>query len=217
MGENVRAAVRAADRARRAGIQVHTFAIGQEALSGPIAPVEMANRTGGLFTPVRHPADIVTAMGEVSLANIESLTVRILTTGREAEEVELALDGTWTALVGLVPGRNRIEVTARASDGSETRREIELQHAPDAQLPEVPPGLVAQRNLLLRARLDTLKQVGLGIERERTEQARRELALQIEQERRQAEERAAVQRRELRLEAEPDAARTARPAEEASP
>jgi hypothetical protein len=144
----------------------------------------------------------------VSLANIESLTVRNLTTGREAEEVELALDGTWTALVGLVPGRNRIEVTARASDGSETRREIELQHAPDAQLPEVPPGLVAQRNLLLRARLDTLKQVGLGIERERTEQARRELALQIEEERKQAEERASQQRRELRLEAEPPAAPT---------
>jgi len=203
MAENVRAAVRAAERARRKGIQVHTFAIGQEALSGPIAPIEMANRTGGVFTPVRHPADIVTAMGEVSLANIESLTVRNLTTGRDADEVKLALDGTWTALVGLKPGRNRIEVTARASDGSEARREIELQHAPDAALPEVPPGLVASRNLLLEARLQTLKEVGLGIERERDEQTRRELALQIEEERRQAEERADRQRRELRLEAEP--------------
>jgi len=217
MGENVRAAVRAADRARRQGIQVHTFAIGQEALSGPIAPVEMAQRTGGVFTPVRHPADIVAAMGEVSLANIESLTVRNLTTDREAEEVELALDGTWTALVGLVPGKNRIEVAARASDGAEARREIEIQHAPDAALPEVPPALVASRNLLLRARLDTLKQVGLGIERERTEQTRRELALQIEQERRQAVERAATQRRELRLEAEPETEPPTPPTQEASP
>jgi hypothetical protein len=206
MAENVRAAVRAAERARRQGIQVHTFAIGQEALSGPIAPIEMASRTGGVFTPVRHPADIVTAMGEVSLANIESLTVRNLTTGRDADEVKLALDGTWTALVGLKVGRNRIEVTARASDGSEARREIELQHAPDAALPEVPPGLVASRNLLLEARLQTLKQVGLGIERERDEQTRRDLALQIEEERRQAQERAARQRRELRLEAEPGTA-----------
>ena len=54
-GENVNAVVRAADRARRAGIKIHSFAIGQEALSGPIAPVEMAHRTGGEFTPVREP------------------------------------------------------------------------------------------------------------------------------------------------------------------
>jgi hypothetical protein len=93
-------------------------------------------------------------------------------------------------------------VYARATDGSESRREITLHYAPGAPLPELPPSLVATKNLLLERRLATLKQVGLGIEREQAERTRGELALEIQRERRQAEERAAAQRRELRIDVE---------------
>ena len=40
--ENVKAVLRAADRSARANIKIHSFAIGPEALEGPVATVEMA-------------------------------------------------------------------------------------------------------------------------------------------------------------------------------
>jgi len=199
---DVRACLRAAERARRAGVKVNTFAIGPEALSGPVATVEMAQRTGGSFTPVRNPADIVSMIEGVSLVDLAEIRVRNLTTKKDAAEVEVRLDGSFGALLDLAPGRNRIEVYARATDGSESRREVTLHYAPGAPLPELPPALVATKNLLLERRLATLKQVGLGIEREAAERTRGELALEIQRERRQAEERAAAQRRELRIDVE---------------
>ena len=214
---DVRAVVRAAERARRAGVKVNTFAIGPEALSGPVATVEMARRTGGSFTPVRNPADIVSMIEGVSLVDLAELRVRNLTTGKDAAEVELRLDGGFAALLDLAPGRNRIEVYARASDGSETRREITLQYAPGAPLPPLPPSLVATKNLLLERRLTTLKQVGLGIEKEQAERTRGELELEIQRERRQAEERATTQRRELRIDVEPGAPAGGAPGPEAKP
>ena len=54
-----RAVWRAARRARRADTRLHSFATGPDALDGPIATVEMASRTRGYFTPVRHPGDLV--------------------------------------------------------------------------------------------------------------------------------------------------------------
>jgi hypothetical protein len=195
---DVRACLRAADRARRAGITVHTFAIGPEALSGPIAPVEMAQRTGGTFTPVRNPADIVSMIEGVSLVDLSELRVRNLTTQKDAAEVDLRMDGGFGALVDLKPGKNRIEVAARADDGTESRREITLHFAPGAPPPQVPGPLAAARNALLERRLATLKQVGLGIEQQRTDQTRREIALEIER----AQARAGEQRRELHIEPE---------------
>ena len=205
LGPNVQAAVRAADRARRAHVQVHTFAIGAEALAGPIAPVEMAERTGGLFTPVRRPGDIGRVIEEVNLANIDEIRVRNATTGAEADELELGPDGSFRALVPLAPGKNRIEVTARASDGAERSETVLLEYAPDAKMPEVPPDYVGARNALLEQRLAALKRVSVDIDRQRAEQARRELALEIERERAQALERAAAQRKELRIEPAPEA------------
>jgi hypothetical protein len=201
LGPNVEAAVRAADRARRAHVQVDTFALGAEALAGPIAPVEMAQRTGGLFTPVRQPGDIGRVLEEeVNLAHIDQVRVRNATTGADADELQLGPDGSFRALVPLAPGKNRVEVTARANDGSERSETVVLQYAPDAKMPEVPADYVTARNALLERRLATLKRVSVDIDRQRTEQARRELALEIEQERAKALERAAAQRKELRLE-----------------
>jgi hypothetical protein len=79
----------------------------------------------------------------------------------------------------------------------------------------VPQNLVPLRNALLERRLQTLKQVGLGIEHEQTERTRREIALAIEEQRRLAEDRAAKQRRELDLEA--GSAEPGAPAQETKP
>jgi len=70
---NTEAVFRAAERARRGGIRIHSFALGPEALEGPLATVEMAARTDGLFTPVRDPGNLLQVVEAVSLTEIETL------------------------------------------------------------------------------------------------------------------------------------------------
>jgi hypothetical protein len=212
---NIRACLRAADRARRKGIKVHTFALGPEALAGPIAVVDMARHTGGTFTPIVNPGDVVSMIEGVNLVDLDSIRIRNLTTQKEAGEIETRIDGGFGALIELAPGKNRVEVVARATDGTESKEVLTLHYAPGAPLPTVPQNLVPLRNALLERRLQTLKQVGLGIEHEQTEKTRREIALAIEEQRRLAEDRAAQQRRELDLEA--GSAEPGAPAKETKP
>lgn len=201
---NVRAVLRAADRARRVGIRIHSFAIGPEALDGPIAPVELAARTQGTFTPVRNPGDIVAVVEAVKLANVEQLYVYNRTAEQEAEFVLISPDGSWSALVPLVPGANEIEVVARAGDGTEARAERRLVFVDGAASPVVPPRLAGVRNRLLERKLIELRRGRLEAEREAADRARKEVLLEIEQERTKARERAERQRKELELEVERD-------------
>ncbi len=136
--DNVRAVLRAANRAHRAEIRIHSFAIGPDALEGPIAPVEIAQRTNGYFTPVRHPADLVNVVEEVSFANLESVVVRSATTGIDAQSFRATADGSFSAFVKMEPGENHIEVHARANDGTEVTRRIAVQFDKNATSPGVP-------------------------------------------------------------------------------
>jgi len=201
--DNVRAVLRAAQRAHRAGLRIHSFAIGPEALAGPIATVEMASITEGSFTPVRHPGGLVTIVDGVSFANIEEIEVRNATNGEEAHYVRSHADGSWDALVPLEPGKNRIEVMALATDGARAQEALTLHYAPDAEDPYVPRELVAKRNELLERRLVEIRRARVTAEREAAEKTRRELALEIERERAKAREAAERQRKELDLEPAP--------------
>jgi len=196
--QNVRSVLRAADQARRTRVTIHTFAIGPEALEGPVAVVEMARVSRGRFTPVRKPGDILQVIENVDFANLDELTVENQTLKQPAIELVQKADGGFGALVPVQPGRNVIEVRARASDGTEARAQVAIQHLPGAGPASTPPELVALRNQLLEKRIVTLRRGRIEAERARTEGVRREL--ELEAERARAEERAAQQRRELKIE-----------------
>jgi len=199
---NVSAVLQSAQRARRAGVRIHSFAIGPEALEGPISTVEMAAITDGLFTPVRHPGRLVQFIEGVSFANIAEVKVRNISSGESAFQARIHADGSWDALVPLQEGENRFEVSARSSDGAEAIRHVTVQHVPGADSPFLPAELVPKHNELLEARLAALRHDRLEAERQRHEEMRRELVLEIERERAAAVERAARQRKELQLEIE---------------
>ena len=203
--DNVRAVLRAANRAHRGGIRIHSFAIGPEALEGPIAAVEMASRTRGYFTPVRNPGDLVDIVEDVSFADIEKVTLEHAKTRAEAHPFRLTADGSWAGFVELEPGSNTIRAVAVADQGASAERRIQvsLVDAPSNEV-ELPVGLVVQRNRLLEDCLLIAKQQRLDRERERNEEIQRALRLEIERERRKARERADQQRKALDLEGETD-------------
>jgi hypothetical protein len=198
--DNVRAVLRAANRAERAAVRIHSFAIGPDALEGPVATVEMAQRTDGFFTPVRHPGDLVNVVEQVSFANLESVLVKSLTSGQAAEHFRSTADGAWAGFVRMQPGKNQLEIRARASDGTEEVRQISVVMAADAPELPLPNELVVARNRLLEDCLQSLKQVRMTTERERAEQVRKDLLVEIERERAKARERADAQRKRLELE-----------------
>jgi hypothetical protein len=200
--DNVDAVLRAASRAGRASIRVHSFAIGPDALDGPVATVEMANRTDGFFTPVRHPGDLVDVVEEVSFANLENVRLRSLTTGNPADHFRATADGSWAGFVALEPGKNEIEVFARTSDGLEKVQTVKVTMREGAEDPPMPDALVVARNRLLEDCLRALKQVRVAVEQERTEAVRKTLLVEIEKERARARARAADQSKRLRLDVE---------------
>jgi hypothetical protein len=183
--ESTRAVFRAADRAARAGVVFHTFGIGETGLSKPAAIVELAKRTGGTFTPVRNPGDLSEVIAEVELATLRP-------------------DGSWNGLVPLVPGRNEIRAVARTTKGQEIAERVAIEYVPGATDPALPPDLLPQRTALLERRLLELKRDRVAAERQAAEQARKELLVEIENERKAAEERAERQRKELEIEATPE-------------
>jgi hypothetical protein len=202
--DNVRAVLRAAGRASRAAIKIHSFAIGPDALEGPVATVEMANRTDGYFTPVRHPGDLVQVVEEVSFANIDHVTLRNRTRKEYAPFFRATADGSWSGLLKLDPGKNLIDVEAHASDGTQATRTLEVTMKPGAPTPEVPEELTAQRNWLLEECLRELKKVRLSAEEKRAEQIRKDLLVEIERERAKARQRADDQRKRLDLQVDKD-------------
>src|SRR5262245_60991941 len=197
--DNVRAVLRAASRAARAGVRIHSFAIGPDALDGPVATVEMASRTDGYFTPVRHPGDLVEVVEEVSFANLENVTLRNVTRKADAAFFRSTADGAWSGLLELNPGKNVIEVLAKATDGTHSTRTLEVMMEPGAPAPSVPEELAAQRNWLLEECLREVKKVRMSAEQERAEQVRKDLMVEIERERAKARQRADDQKKRLEL------------------
>jgi len=201
--DNIRAAISAADRARRARIRVSTVALGPHALEGPVAVVEIAERTGGSFIPVRRMADLLEAIEEVQLTTPVRVEIANRTTGQMAREFRMTPGGSWGAFLPLAPGDNRIEVVARTESGIEARRSITVtldEGAPGAAIPREYDFLASGSfGVCLR----DAKRVELTAEELQRQQVRRELLLEMERERAKARERAARQRKELELELEP--------------
>jgi hypothetical protein len=186
---NEHAVIRAAERAADHGVRVFSFAVGPEALGRPVATVEMARRTGGVFTPVRDPTDLLTAVEAVRFTDVDQLEVRNTTLDVGARRIHLGPDGSFDALVPLRSGKNRIVVRAVVGRFS-AEAERFVHYAPGSARPFVPTDLERRRTRLAAESQD----------REVEVQAGRDAVLEsIERDRRQLERRAARQLKELTI------------------
>jgi len=122
--EDTSLAINAARLAGKAGVKVHVFALGGEALSYPRAAVGIAKESGGTYTPVLRPADALAVIENISLVGVDYVQIVNQTTGQKATQLRLAADGFFSSAVPVAEGRNQIDVVARASDGSIGRDSI---------------------------------------------------------------------------------------------
>ncbi len=121
-------AINAARLAGKAGIKVNVFALGEEALSYPRAAVGIAKESGGAFTPVLRPADVLAAVENISAVGVDYVQVINQTLGQRATQIRLGADGFFSSALPVAEGRNQIEVLARASDGSNGREAITIYY-----------------------------------------------------------------------------------------
>jgi Mg-chelatase subunit ChlD len=63
--EDMLAAIDAAQLAKVAGVMMNVYGLGPSAIDYPVAATEMAKATGGLYTPVRRPGDIVALLSQI--------------------------------------------------------------------------------------------------------------------------------------------------------
>jgi Mg-chelatase subunit ChlD len=126
--EDTELAINAARLAAKAGIKVHVFALGEEALSYPRAAVGIAKESGGTYTPVVRPADVLAVLDNISVVGVDYVHVVNQTIGQKATHLRLAADGFFSSAVPVVEGRNRIDVIARASDGSNGQASITIDY-----------------------------------------------------------------------------------------
>jgi len=152
--EDTNLAINAARLAGKAGIKVHVFALGEEALSYPRAAVGIAKESGGSYTPVMRPADVLAVVENISVVGVEYVQIVNQTIGQKATHMRLAADGFFSSAVPVAEGRNQIDVFARASDGATGRASVTLYYQTGTQ-----------RSLDLEVFLEKERKLKLEVER----------------------------------------------------
>jgi hypothetical protein len=130
--EDTEATIAAARLAAQAGIKINVFGLGPGAISYPLAVTEVSKATGGLYTPVQRPGDVVALLTGVSFANVDDVVAVNLTMGQMSGPNDVAVlpDGSFKGFVPVQPGVNRIRVSALASDGTRGSEEFDVQFVP---------------------------------------------------------------------------------------
>ena len=163
--EDVDLTINAARLSGKAGIKVHVFALGDEALSYPRAAMGIAKESGGTYTPVMRPADALAVLENISVVGVDYVQVVNQTIGQKATQLRLAADGFFSSAVPVAEGRNQIDVLARASDGTNSRESITVYYQPGTQKSlELEVFLEKEKNLQLE--VDRLGKSSAEIQRE---------------------------------------------------
>lgn len=117
-------ALEAAREAAAAGVRIYTFGLGapgeEDDSSDPEHVfVRMAEVSQGRHLRLSVPGEVIRELPRVDLARVASVEVVNATSGAAGRATRIFPDGSFDAFLELVPGENRIVVTARGERGAE--------------------------------------------------------------------------------------------------
>ncbi len=123
-----KAALYASRLAGEAGVRIHTFALGRDVVRRGVNPVlaRMANRSGGRFTQLQTPGEIVALLQSTSFSFVSSVRLANATRGGEISEIATAIDGSFYGELPLTEGVNEIEVEVVLNDGRRSSRKLAI-------------------------------------------------------------------------------------------
>jgi hypothetical protein len=176
-----REALELAEELGTLGVPVHAFALGKEALEEPDFYRSLAERSGGRFVPVERPAEVVSQLAGLRLTGLEAVSIRNQSSGETARALRLFPDGSFDAYVPLVPGQNRIAITASVEGG----RSLAAERTVHFERPQAPTAEDERAAEALRQEIETR---GVELEllaeirrrRERAPPTTRELEVEVE-------------------------------------
>jgi uncharacterized protein YegL len=140
-----REALRAAERARDAGVRIFAFAVGADP-DGASLLAGMAEVTGGEVMDASNAGDLLEQLPVARLAGIESIEIENLTSAAPARAVRLFADGSFDGFVPLEAGTNRIEVRVRTLHGECAQLQREITFSPRAASSEADLQALAELN-----------------------------------------------------------------------
>jgi hypothetical protein len=123
-----KAALYASRLAGEAGVRIHTFALGRDVVRRGVNPVlpRMASRSGGRFTQLGAPGEIVALLSTTSFSFVSSVRLANATSGDEIAEIATGIDGSFYGEIPLAEGLNELEVEAVLNDGRRTSRKLAI-------------------------------------------------------------------------------------------
>lgn len=151
------------------GIRIDTFPIGEQANQDVRVTGTLSAVSGGRFTPVVQPADLLATFENIQIAGLATLEVRNLSTGDAAEAVLLEADGRFAAMLPLADGENLIEVQATDAAGRSATHSVRVARGPGGRPPVLSPRLAKWQTRLLETRLLELYRQEIALARERAE------------------------------------------------
>jgi hypothetical protein len=173
-------------RAQLADVRIDSFAIGVDANQQPSVLESLSAATGGRFTAVLQPAELVSHFEHMRVTSIEEVAVRNRTTGTPAEQLLVESDGRFAAVVDLKEGENVVELTARETGGNTAVRLLMLSLAREGKPPTLYPRWAQARTRMLENELASMREKNIELEA----QAAREIREWMRQEAAEARERA---------------------------
>jgi Mg-chelatase subunit ChlD len=176
---DVEVAVRAAAVAAKAKITIHTFALGLEALSAPYACTQIARITGGTFTPLKRPGEIIDVLHRTSFTDLDMVFVTNVTTSRPAGDLMVNPDGRFSATVPLVSGVNRIAVTVLTTDGTKKSAWVQVRYIQEESLHLEVQQETNEPELRLQQLQEQNQRLEDALKQQREEEARKK-ALELE-------------------------------------
>ena len=86
----------------------------------------MAGQSGGRFTQLQTPGEIVALLRSTSFSFVSSVRLANATRGDEIPEIATAIDGSFYGELPLTEGVNEIEVEVVLNDGRRTSRKLTI-------------------------------------------------------------------------------------------